>query len=443
MGLILKNIFSKEDENIADAPDQSQAIDDLLQKYQLAKTLYDDGNSVANSAANDAPASAANSVAGSEPDAPDGTGLDSASMSGGLIGGAMFADSDTGAGPMQDTSMLPMSMVAGNAAGTSNGFGVARQNNSQPDAPTAAGGDANKAVAALRGRVSNDDAVPAYANADALDGLYSQAEASADANREMNRYAAQEDDRLNDEHRQAMAVINKRRPEAFEPAEVPPKGPTLRDFDPDGQWDGAEAGLGELEDGDQLAAAGNRLKKATTAPLSAEKQEQIRLRAAERLAEDRESLKNPKVRAFLDTVAETEGGEYHFKYGAVKGLENDPWRFTDESTHPGWGRGGKRSPAGRYQMTIGTWREHKNKVGLDDFSPATQDVLAIEELRSAKALDAVKAGHFDAAVLEIDKKNKRASGKWESLPSSKASPQYKKSLDIYRQKLRENGVPDQ
>ena len=55
------------------------------------------------------------------------------------------------------------------------------------------------------------------------------------------------------------------------------------------------------------------------------------------MAENREHLKNANIQAFLRAIADAEGGGYDFKYGAVKGKKNDPWRFTGYSTHPGPG----------------------------------------------------------------------------------------------------------
>jgi hypothetical protein len=82
-------------------------------------------------------------------------------------------------------------------------------------------------------------------------------------------------------------------------------------------------------------------------------------------------LKNVNVKAFLDTLAKTEGGDYHAKYGWVQG--RDGWSFCDESTHPGYGKGGKLSPAGRYQINLKTWKEQGiDHQGLEDFSPHTQ-----------------------------------------------------------------------
>jgi hypothetical protein len=50
---------------------------------------------------------------------------------------------------------------------------------------------------------------------------------------------------------------------------------------------------------------------------------------------------DPNAAAYLKAIAASECGGYDFKYGAVKGKKNDPWRFTDTSTHPGAGFGGR------------------------------------------------------------------------------------------------------
>jgi len=137
--------------------------------------------------------------------------------------------------------------------------------------------------------------------------------------------------------------------------------------------------------------------------------------AARRLRENCELLVHPNIQAFLRAIATAEGGGYDFKYGAVRGRRNDPWRFTDFSTRPGPGRGGRVTAAGMYQETRPTWREMSAKMGLNDFSPATQDLVAVEILRTIGALDAIVRGDLAAA---LDK----ASHRWSSLPRGKEQP---------------------
>ena len=128
-----------------------------------------------------------------------------------------------------------------------------------------------------------------------------------------------------------------------------------------------------------------------------------------RLDENKKYLKNANVKAFLNAIAAAEGGDYNLKYGGVKGKKNDKWQFSDFSTHPGAGYGGINTPAGMYQITIGTWRKLGEKLGLTDFSPTTQDLMAIEILRGLSAIDNIVEGHLDVAVS-------KASSQWNALP---------------------------
>ncbi|WP_229440811.1 paar repeat-containing protein [Massilia sp. BSC265] len=119
------------------------------------------------------------------------------------------------------------------------------------------------------------------------------------------------------------------------------------------------------------------------------------------LAENTEHLTHPNVAAFLKAIAAAEGGGYDFKYGALKGQSNDRWRFTDMSTHPGPGIDGRTTAAGMYQITRPTWQHHGAKLGLRDFSPRTQDLIAVEILRSLGVIDAIKAGDIADVMPKV------------------------------------------
>lgn len=136
---------------------------------------------------------------------------------------------------------------------------------------------------------------------------------------------------------------------------------------------------------------------------------------AARLLENRALLGHPNMQAFLKAIALAEGGGYDFRYGAVRGRRNDPWRFSDYATHPGAGRGGKVTAAGMYQITRPTWREMSARMGLTDFSPETQDLAAVEILRAIGADADILRGDLGAA---LDK----ASRRWSSLPRGKGLP---------------------
>ena len=154
----------------------------------------------------------------------------------------------------------------------------------------------------------------------------------------------------------------------------------------------------------------NRGTKTTTPKASAEAKEiKIALDKKTRLEENKALLASPNIKAFLVATSKAEGGDYDFKYGAVKGKKNDKWRFTDFSTHPGPGFGGSTTAAGMYQITIATWREHSGKMGLTDFSKETQDLIAVELLRSVRVIDKLKAGDVAGSLLP-------AARKWAAIP---------------------------
>jgi muramidase (phage lysozyme) len=149
----------------------------------------------------------------------------------------------------------------------------------------------------------------------------------------------------------------------------------------------------------------------TTTPRESAEAKAIRVAQEKhtRFEENKAYLAHPNVAAFLKAIAEAEGGGYDFKYGAVKGKKNDPWRFTDISTHPGAGFGGKTTAAGMYQITIDTWRQFGGKMGLTDFSPNTQDLIVVDMLRTIGVIDKIKSGDIAGAMP-------KAALKWAALP---------------------------
>lgn len=64
-----------------------------------------------------------------------------------------------------------------------------------------------------------------------------------------------------------------------------------------------------------------------------------------------------------------------------------------------------------YQVTKGTWSKLKSRLGLRDFSPASQDAAAIELLRETGALQYAEQGNVAAAVSA-------ARRIWASLPGA-------------------------
>ncbi|MFW7342864.1 glycoside hydrolase family 104 protein [Pollutimonas sp. H1-120] len=121
---------------------------------------------------------------------------------------------------------------------------------------------------------------------------------------------------------------------------------------------------------------------------------------------------DPKVRKFLDVIAQAEGTTGYdtaFGGGTIPSLADHPRQlhsFTQTD-----GKANKTSAAGRYQFLQGTWDDVAGKLGLTDFGPESQDLAAIELMRRNGALDAVLAGDFDTAI-------QKSGSTWASLPSS-------------------------
>ena len=116
------------------------------------------------------------------------------------------------------------------------------------------------------------------------------------------------------------------------------------------------------------------------------------------------------LRAFLIMIQYAEGtfgkDAYRKLYGG--GL------FNDFSKHPNtkitkWGI--TSTAAGAYQILYKTWVEFSVKLGLTDFSPTSQDKVAIELIKRRKALDDIYAGKFLIAIEKCKKE-------WASLPGA-------------------------
>lgn len=67
--------------------------------------------------------------------------------------------------------------------------------------------------------------------------------------------------------------------------------------------------------------------------------------------------------------------------------------------------------AGAYQFLTSTWSYLRVRLQLNDFSPANQDLAAIELIREKGALEDVIAGRFEQAIAKCNKT-------WASLPGS-------------------------
>lgn len=78
--------------------------------------------------------------------------------------------------------------------------------------------------------------------------------------------------------------------------------------------------------------------------------------------------------------------------------------------------------SGRYQLLARYYPIYKTQLGLPDFSPLSQDKVAIQQLRECRALPMIEAGNISGAI-------QAAASRWASLPGSTAG-QGGKSLAV-------------
>lgn len=127
------------------------------------------------------------------------------------------------------------------------------------------------------------------------------------------------------------------------------------------------------------------------------------------------------LRAFLDMLAWSEGTSTskHTKnngYDVIVGGIDSPNVFTDYSDHPGVlvtvnKRGLKSTAAGRYQLLLRYWKAYKEQLNLKDFSPASQNLVAIQQIRERRAIPMIERGQIEQAIFAC-------SNIWASLPGN-------------------------
>jgi muramidase (phage lysozyme) len=153
--------------------------------------------------------------------------------------------------------------------------------------------------------------------------------------------------------------------------------------------------------------------------------------------------------AFLSTIAGTEAPAYNTLYGG--GTFGD-----DYSQHPnrkipitkGPNKGDYSTAAGRYQFLNSTWADEQKRLGLKDFSPASQDAAAWD-LAARTYSDATKGGDLMEALNSGDPARINAAAQvlnkqWTSLPGGiEQAGGYGNSTfyDVYSKNLGGKGTP--
>jgi len=122
---------------------------------------------------------------------------------------------------------------------------------------------------------------------------------------------------------------------------------------------------------------------------------------------------SPNLQAFLDMIAVSEGtaGKGDNGYNVIVGGA----LFESYDDHPRklvWLRPGLASTAaGRYQLLKRYYDAYKKQLNLPNFSPLSQDLIAIQQIRERGALQDIEMGYISVAIDKV--KNI-----WASLPGA-------------------------
>lgn len=140
------------------------------------------------------------------------------------------------------------------------------------------------------------------------------------------------------------------------------------------------------------------------------------------------------IKAFLDMLAYAEIGTSLLKlsqngYNVVVGsTPSDPILFYDYSDHPRlYIKKMNSTAAGRYQILKRNYDFYKAKLNLPDFSPQSQDAIAIQMIKEQGAYRLIEQGDLNGAINAV----KRI---WASMPGSpygQPTKKYKTLEEVY------------
>jgi muramidase (phage lysozyme) len=121
--------------------------------------------------------------------------------------------------------------------------------------------------------------------------------------------------------------------------------------------------------------------------------------------------------AFLDMLAWSEGtstipGSDNGYNVLVGSTPQHPLLFRSYADHPRiYNADLDSTAAGRYQLLARYYDAYKEMLGVPDFSPASQDAIAIRQLSERRALADIDTGKLASAIL-------KCGAIWASLPGS-------------------------
>ena len=122
--------------------------------------------------------------------------------------------------------------------------------------------------------------------------------------------------------------------------------------------------------------------------------------------------------AFLDMIARSEIGEKLLQesdngYNVLVGATPEkPLLFDSYKDHPNiYNKQCNSTAAGRYQLLYRWWEAYKKLLNLPDFSPDSQDKVALQQIKERGALPDIDSGDIKSAIM-------KCSNIWASLPGN-------------------------
>lgn len=145
------------------------------------------------------------------------------------------------------------------------------------------------------------------------------------------------------------------------------------------------------------------------------------------------------LQAFLTMIAVSEGTEKIGDRGyncLVGSTARQPITFGSYADHPRLKvqlqPGLVSTAAGRYQILARFFDSYRKQLGLPDFSPASQDAIAIQMIRERNAIKDIETGLFDDAVGKVR-------NIWASLPGAGYGQHENQLADLRDAFVREGG----
>ena len=146
---------------------------------------------------------------------------------------------------------------------------------------------------------------------------------------------------------------------------------------------------------------------------------------------------SPNLKAFLDTIAYSEGTDNGIQKTNDRGYDVlvGGGLFYSYADHPRklivLRQGLASTAAGRYQLLARYFDAYKKQLNLTDFSPTSQDAIAIQQIKECKALPDIEAGYIGVAL-------EKCRNIWASLPGA-GYGQHENELHVLLDKYKKFG----